>query len=131
MSGQGSPENATITCWDTMDDQTLRDREVEIARTARRSASNEAGLLWALLGSALSVGLVFYNPLHYLLGGGLFMAAFTGFFFAGVAAYFWYKIEGAKIAEARQDFNDILRIKSEMQNKIHLHTLRQRVQDTD
>ncbi len=72
-----------------MDNKAQREREVEISRSARRSASNEAGLLWALLGAVLSVGLVFYNPLHYLLGGGLFMAAFTGFFFAGVAAYFW------------------------------------------
>lgn len=113
-----------------MDDQELREREIEIANTSRRSTSNEAGLLWALLGSALSVGLVFYNPIEYLYGGGLFMAAFTGFFFAGLVAFIWLKREQPKIEQARLDFNEIQRIKSKTQNEIHLHTLKQRNQGT-
>ncbi len=104
----------------------MRDDEKKLAQTARRSASNEAGLVWALFGSFLSIGLILSDPILLFIGFGWPMWAIIGFALAGLAAYVWFLQADMVIRQAQLDYNDIMKAKKSEMQKEHLETLKTR-----
>jgi len=104
----------------------MRDDEKKLARTARRSASNEAGLVWALAGGFLSIGLILSNPTLLFIGYGWPMWAIIGFTVAALVAYVWFLYAGAVIQQAQTDYNDIMKAKKAEMREQHLEALKKR-----
>lgn len=104
----------------------MRDEEKKLARKARRSASNEAGLVWALFGSFLSIGLILSDPMMLFIGFGWPMWAMIGFSVAALAAYVWLLQAGMVIQQAKMEYNDVMKHKKAEMQKQHLEALRNR-----
>lgn len=104
----------------------MRDDEKQLARTARRIASNEAGLIWALFGSFLSLGLILSDPIMLFVGFGWPMWAIIGFSVAGLASYAWLLQADIVIRRAQMDYNDIMKGKKAVMQEQHLETLKSR-----
>ncbi len=104
----------------------MREDEKKLARTARRIASNEAGLIWSLSGAFLSIALILSDPILLFIGFGWPMWAMISFALAGLAAYVWYLHADLEIRQAQTAYNDIMKSKkAEMRGK-HLEALKSR-----
>jgi len=104
----------------------MREEEEKLARTARRSAANEATLVWALFGSFLSVVLILSDPILLFIGLGLPMWVVISFLLSALAALVWYLNAQIVIKQAQHDYNEIMKAKKSQVRKEHLETLRKR-----
>lgn len=104
----------------------MRDAEKRLARKARRDAGNEAVLIWALLGSFASIGLIIADPRRLFGGFGLPQWALLGFTLSAIVSYLWYLYARKDIAQAQMDYNDIMKDKKAAMREEHLKTLKQR-----
>jgi hypothetical protein len=103
----------------------MRDAEKRMARKARRDAGNEAVLIWALLGSFASIGLIIADPRRLFGGFDLPQWALLGFALSALVAYLWYLYARHDIERARMDYNDIMKDKKAAQHAAHIATLKQ------
>jgi len=108
-----------------------REEDEKLAQSARRSASNEATLIWGLLGGFLSV---LFVPLRWQFGlQNLSIPAVVAIAFslAGLIALAWYLPTRKKIEAFKRENNDRMKAKKAEIREAHLETLKQRMDEQE
>ncbi len=106
----------------------MREYEKWLAKTSRRDAGNEAVLIWALLGGALSIVLFIFNLFVLYLDVGLMKWIALGFMISGLVALVWY-VRNRKIIEVAEfEYNEIMKAKKAAMREKHLEELKQRME---